>query len=290
MEPIHFFRAGTHKPAGGASITFSDSDLTAIADAYSPRLHEAPIVVGHPRTDAPAYGWIESIVAKPDGLYAVPKQVNNEFADMVAQGAYKKVSAAFFMPNTPNNPTPGVPYLRHIGFLGAVPPAVKGLKPIEFSDDAGLLFMEEDVLDLREHRLNVRERLIAQSSFDTEIRKAQSEGRFPKEVLPEVFAFCDSLGEEEFIAFADQDGTATTRPQRKWFLDFLKRLPLPVVTGEIATGEFADAGEEDFLTPDGYTVDQKASAIHRRALAHMRSHGGAYVDAVRAIKDKIPRE
>lgn len=29
---------------------------------------------------------------------------------------------------------PGVYYLRHVGFLGAQPPAVKGLKPVEFAD------------------------------------------------------------------------------------------------------------------------------------------------------------
>lgn len=229
-------------------------------------------------------------MSKPDGLYAVPKQVNGEFADMVAQGAYKKVSAAFFMPTTPNNPTPGVLYLRHIGFLGAVPPAIKGLKPIEFSGDAGLLLMEEDVLDLREHRLNVRERLIAQNSFAAEVRGAQTEGRFPKEVLSEVLAFCESLGDREFAAFPDEVGAATAHSQRQWFLDFLKRLPLPVVTGEVATGEFADADCNEFLVPDGYTVDPKANAIHVRAVARMKSRGGDYADAVRAVEDMLPRE
>ena len=32
---------------------------------------------------------------------------------------------------------PGKWYLRHVGFLGAAAPAVKGLKPVEFADDGG---------------------------------------------------------------------------------------------------------------------------------------------------------
>jgi hypothetical protein len=142
MEPIHFFRAGTHQPVKGDPIHFSEADLRAIAAAYDPNVHEAPIVVGHPSMDAPAYGWVEQVIAKPDGLYAVPTQVNAEFSDLVAKGTYKKVSASFYPAKAGNNPKPGAPYLRHIGFLGAMAPSVKGLKPIAFADDAGLMFME----------------------------------------------------------------------------------------------------------------------------------------------------
>ena len=49
---------------------------------------------------------------------------------MVRAGRFKKVSASFYTPDSPHNPVPGVYYLRHVGFLGAQPPAVKGLAPV----------------------------------------------------------------------------------------------------------------------------------------------------------------
>jgi len=114
-------------------MDFSESDLQASASAYNPALHEAPIVVGHPKADAPAYGWVKSL-SFADGLEAEPHQVDEAFSELVQAGRYKKISASFYTPDAPTNPVPGVYYLRHVGFLGAQPPAVKGLKPVEFSE------------------------------------------------------------------------------------------------------------------------------------------------------------
>ena len=58
---------------------------------------------------------------------------------MVAAGRFKKRSASFYTPDSPNNPKPGVYYLRHVGFLGAQPPAVKGLKEVAFAEDDGVV-------------------------------------------------------------------------------------------------------------------------------------------------------
>ena len=57
---------------------------------------------------------------------------------MVEARRFPKRSASFYPPQAPNNPTPGKWYLRHVAFLGAQPPAIAGLKDIQFSeDDAG---------------------------------------------------------------------------------------------------------------------------------------------------------
>jgi hypothetical protein len=147
MRRIHLFKAGQQTAMSGASMAFAESDLAASAAAYNPALHEAPIVVGHPATDDPAYGWCRTLTNDASGLYAHPHQVNPAFAEQVQAGAYKKVSASFYSPAHPHNPVPGVYYLRHIGFLGAQPPAVKGLKPIEFADadaDADCIAVELD--------------------------------------------------------------------------------------------------------------------------------------------------
>lgn len=135
MRRIHIFRAGKQTAMSGMQLNFSESDLAAAAAAYNPELHEAPLVVGHPKSDGPAYGWVKSLAADGAGLFAEPDQVNAEFEEQVKAGAYKKVSAAFYTPDHPHNPAPGAYYLRHVGFLGAQPPAVKGLKGIEFAED-----------------------------------------------------------------------------------------------------------------------------------------------------------
>ena len=133
-KDIHIFRAGKHTAMQGTTITFAESDLAATAKAYDPKLHEAPLVIGHPAADAPAWGWVGKLAAEKDGLFASPSQLDPAFAELVRAGRFKKVSASFYAPDNPNNPVPGVYYLRHVGFLGAQPPAVKGLAPVHFAE------------------------------------------------------------------------------------------------------------------------------------------------------------
>ena len=131
---IHIFRPGRHTSMQGATIDFGESDLIATANAYDPARHEAPLVIGHPRADAPAWGWVGGLTADEGGLFATPRQLDPAFAEMVRAGRFKKVSASFYTPDSPHNPVPGVYYLRHVGFLGAQPPAVKGLAPVNFAE------------------------------------------------------------------------------------------------------------------------------------------------------------
>ena len=131
---IHIFRPGRHTSMQGATIDFGESDLIATANAYDPARHEAPLVIGHPRADAPAWGWVGGLTADGGGLFAAPRQLDPAFAEMVRAGRFKKVSASFYTPDSPHTPGPGVYYLRHVGCLGAQPPAVKGLAPVNFAE------------------------------------------------------------------------------------------------------------------------------------------------------------
>ncbi len=142
LPRIHCFRPGRHTAMSGAALSFSESDLAASAAAYDPAKYQAPIVVGHPTLDAPAYGWIDSVTAEADGLYVSAVDVDAEFADMVRERRFPNRSASFFPPNHPRNPVPGVYYLKHVGVLGAAAPAVRGLKPVEFVDDADCVTLE----------------------------------------------------------------------------------------------------------------------------------------------------
>jgi hypothetical protein len=136
MPEIEIFRTGTHTAMSGETLSFGGSDLAATVGAYDAAVHEAPACVGHPAHDAPAYGWVRGLRTDGAALYADLDQVDPEFAEMVKAGRFKKISAAFYPPNSAANPRPGVFYLRHVGFLGAQPPAVKGLKPVQFAGAA----------------------------------------------------------------------------------------------------------------------------------------------------------
>ena len=128
MKPIEIFRTGKHAPEIGVK------ELSDIAAHYDAKKHEAPITIGHPETNAPAHGWIEQLFVKGNSLFALPSQLDKNFEEEVARGAYKKISASFYRPDATVNPTPGKYSLRHVGFLGAQPPAVKGMKAPEFND------------------------------------------------------------------------------------------------------------------------------------------------------------
>lgn len=119
--------------------------LDDAAAKYDPSIHEAPIVVGHPKDNGPAFGWVRSLTHTPgEGIDAEPGQVNPEFSELVAAGSYKKVSASWYLPDSPANPVPGTLYLRHVGFLGGQPPAIKGLRGVEFTE------AEEGVVEFSE--------------------------------------------------------------------------------------------------------------------------------------------
>lgn len=149
MKSLHIFKPGCFTTMNGQILEFTEADLEETARSYNPNLHEAPLVIGHPQHDSPAYGWTKELAFTSEGLIARPDQVDPAFAEMIADGRFKKRSAAFYPPDSRKNPVPGIYYLRHIGFLGATSPAVKGLRDIEFSDDYGLLTIEFSDQDLR---------------------------------------------------------------------------------------------------------------------------------------------
>lgn len=105
---IHVFRAGGYIDMSGTPVTLTERDVAACAAAYDPGLSEAPIVVGHPATNAPAYGWVQSLAANGGDLTAKAGQVNVDFAELVRNGSFKKVSAASSVQAHDRTPFPAV--------------------------------------------------------------------------------------------------------------------------------------------------------------------------------------
>lgn len=134
---IPIFRGGKQTDSQGREHD-GDALIDKAVSVFNAAAHEPPVCIGHPADNAPAFGWVEALKKGTD-LKSVPgaavllakfKQIQPEFAGMVKQGLFKKRSAAFYPDGR----------LRHVAFLGAAPPAVKGLPDMAFSEGAGATF------------------------------------------------------------------------------------------------------------------------------------------------------
>lgn len=143
---INVFRTGTHTDSAGKTTEFTLDTLNTIASLYNERVttqinNEAPIVKGHPKADEPAYGWIKELKVENEKLYARIDDIDSEFEQEVKDKKYKNVSIALNADLS----------LKHVGFLGAVPPAVKELEDINFKE-TGIItnwyFSEFSVLEV----------------------------------------------------------------------------------------------------------------------------------------------
>ena len=123
FKHVEVFRVGTHVDSSGKRHTFGEADLDQLA-TYNPTFHEAPMVIGHPKDNAPAFGWVEKVYREGPSLFMDFKDVQPEFADAVERGLFKKRSISLYPDGT----------LRHVGWLGATPPAIKGLRDVAFSE------------------------------------------------------------------------------------------------------------------------------------------------------------
>lgn len=123
---LEIARTGTFTDSSGRPQTFTEADLAAIARSYDPSKRDAPLVFGHPQSDAaPAFGWAQKLRAEGGKLFALFAQVPGEVRDLVAKGHYRHVSMSLM----PDRVT-----LRHVALLGAAQPAIDGLKAVEFKD------------------------------------------------------------------------------------------------------------------------------------------------------------
>ncbi|WP_051249154.1 hypothetical protein [Inquilinus limosus] len=169
LNPFDAFRAGTRTDASGARVTITAEDLAASAAAYDPALRPAPLVIGHPKIEDPAWGWVGKVEAKGNTLRVAPERVEAAFTQLVNDGRYSNVSACFYRPDAKSNPAPGTWYLKHIGFLGAHPPAVEGLPPVQFAaeDDGDTVEFAWAERTLASILRRLREWLISKDGLET---------------------------------------------------------------------------------------------------------------------------
>ena len=152
MIPI--LRVGSYKDVSGKSYEITPQILEEIVETYE--INSAPLVKGHPVSNAPAMGWVEKLKITGDELLASFSQINEDFKEAIKQGLFKNISTSFFMPLSDSNPTKGKYHLRHVGTLGASRPAIPNLGTLQealdpsfcVSTEEGITFFSENVIDI----------------------------------------------------------------------------------------------------------------------------------------------
>ena len=123
---IDILRTGSWRDMRGTEATFSGGDLDAIV-AATRAADPAPVVVGHPAADAPAYAWVQDVRRVGDRLQARLRDIDGAFRSAVEAGRYTGRSVALVAG------AEGALRIRHLGFLGGRAPAVDGLAPTQFA-------------------------------------------------------------------------------------------------------------------------------------------------------------
>lgn len=122
---IEIFKAGKQTDSAGNTHNWTASDLDKIIANL--KNHPAPLVVGHPKHNDPAYGWVADLKREGDTLLMRAEKVDPQFEKLVQDGRYRNRSVR--ITETKDGLT-----LGHVGWLGAAPPAVEGLKPVQFAE------------------------------------------------------------------------------------------------------------------------------------------------------------
>ncbi|GIX17706.1 MAG: hypothetical protein KatS3mg119_1892 [Rhodothalassiaceae bacterium] len=310
---VHALRPGRFQ-ADPMPLEVTIADIQAIAAAYDPERYQAPVVIGHPKTDDPAWGWVTAASARDDGLW-LDVELLPEMAELVREGRYRAVSVALWTPTAAGNPVPGVWSLRHLGFLGAQPPAVKGLTPVridaaEHGGDVVVVTMSErgDPAEGRKKEtdmpkdddVKLAERLAELERRQAELERREAEAKRRADELARREAELarqrakvelEQLARDGRIAASQvedlagvltvleqHDGTVRCaegeRRPAEVLMAVLKSLPERVQLGEMVRGGDEQPVSVRLGLPAGYRADPERVALHEAAVAWMAAHPG----------------
>ncbi|MBZ5597452.1 MAG: hypothetical protein LAN83_03945 [Acidobacteriia bacterium] len=262
---IEIFRSGDYGEKG----RYTPADLDVLVNNYNPAQHEAPLVIGHPQDDAPAYGWVESLKRAGDTLLAKFKQVTPEFVKAFGEGRFKKRSVAFY------RGADGRPLsLRHVGFLGAAIPSVKGLADVTFSEG------KFDTIECAGSAINFTEGRGTKASPESIERARAAEIRAAEKNI----SFCEALGQVIEEAHA---GHFTETPSIK--VD-TKSVDIATTAAATARSEDISFGEAlqrahpvKFTETNVIKVNADSAEVAREAEALSRERGISFGEALSLV-------
>ena len=283
---IEIFRAGKHIDANGAEVIIEVDDIDKIIETYDTELHEAPLVIGHPQHDEPAWGWVASLRRKGKVLLAKLNDLSPEISEAVRKGQYKKISASFYRPNVKRNPVSDAWYLRHIGLLGAQTPAVKGLSPLKFAEEdkeedrkniATFSKNKASILSFIRDKNNIDEKIQQENVKDWQEILSFVEAQIAcGKILPhsreETISFIANLDTDDTMRFRETNKTINSR---NWFYAFVEAQPKQIDFSVYSDEELEATNEMQ----DGVKIGEKASEYMQTC-----AEKGKVISAADAVK------
>ncbi|MCY4479124.1 MAG: hypothetical protein OXB97_04465 [Rhodospirillales bacterium] len=253
---IPIFRTGRWAPAA-----LDDAAVRSCAQLYDSASDPAPLVIGHPRTDHPSFGWVEALEFDDAGvLHGTIRDVDPEVKKIVDEGKYRRVSASFWRPDARSNPHPGKFALRHVGLLGAAAPGCPGLGAVAFEADDDYLTVQFDAKPWTWRSVaslfsGVRDWIIENNDIETADR-----------ILPEyeIETVRDAASEDERFS-----------------------APAPTPTETTPTGDEMDEQE---LAARAAAIEQREAAIDAREAETRRESAVSFADAQADAGRVLPRE
>ena len=195
MKLCQIFSAGKHTDSKGNTKEWTTEDLDKIVYQFENVHKNAPVCVGHPQTNSPAYGWLDNVKRIGNGLYCTFKDVQDEFKTAVNKGLFKNRSISLDKDLN----------IRHLAFLGGQAPAVKGLEQfcfesqendtvVEFSDYEDISIEDDIQKKERNEKLETEELKEQLKAKDEEIAKLKKEADEQKQAqkIKEFEDFADN--------------------------------------------------------------------------------------------------
>lgn len=276
---IEIARAGTWTPMSGVPVTLTTDHFDRLATQFDPDDPEAAaLVFGHPRTEDPAFGTVEALRSDGGRLLARFKDVPEDVKALVRSGRYRAVSPKF---------SPDLSRLIHVGLLGAVPPAIKGLKPIKFGGATEGVTLE---FAQGEHRMDELKKALeriaaleaeiagfkaAAAGSEDKARIAALEGE-KKQAEAKAKAAEDKAAESEkaFAAYKVAEAGRAREARFEQLLDAGKVLPGDKAkVMAFAEALAAASGELEFADGSGGTVKGTKEEAYWRDLEARPDHG-----------------
>ena len=280
-QPI--FKRGSVTASNGVQHTYTDDELEDLCVGYDESKHKAPVQIGHVSSSSPAYGWIKSLeYDRIEGIVYAAVEYVDEVIDLIRRKLYQFSSATFYPPTVPEHPNSGKGYyLKALALLGAVPPAVKGLPALEYSEgDTNCLtcdlISENLPNNLEEIKNGVQDlqQRVAELEYEKEktsvshyLERLISKGNITPSVLPfdkllNLLMFTKGLNSE--LAYSEGDSPYN---QLTTLLDNLKMVQYSEIA-DMATPVISSSGDSGF-------------SPHEKALNLVRNKKMGYREALR---------
>lgn len=278
---IDIARAGTWRDMQHQEITLTPARFDTMIAQFATQSDGVPVVVGHPETDAPAYGWIAELRRQGDRLQAKLRDLMPAFRTAVEQRRFAGRSIALAGDK-----------LRHLAFLGGRAPAIPGLEPAQFAapadctvvfaaGDNGTVEGGEAALAVREAMLAVRE---ARSRCARMVDAHIETGRVLPAERDLVMQLAERLeGDSETVCFSASGETETVSPLEA-FGRFLGALPERIIYRRLSSGSIPDVGAETGNRTDARRAAQEAQALIEKARREGRTLSP--LDAVRQVNER----